>query len=219
MVAKRMAAINNDIIKLQKQVSDKDNLRIEKTLINKMLTNTEQNLIDLRELFYVFNFTSSEDNMRRYFRESAEIIGIDIEQLEMPYVCYKLTLPFLLPNQRKKWGVFKDTIGKSVYYAIDEFQKTNKITPIYNSSVSFVSYYSSLHKRYIHDNDNQEARDVLNILNNMLILDDNSLICDIHYYSKLTSSHSKTEIYITEADCYINFYKDVLLNLEKKPEN
>lgn len=215
-ISNRSKRICSEIKAIENEVDKKNNLLSGKKLINNILRNTEKNLIDLREMYYVLNYTSSEESMQRYFRESAEVIGISIKQLQTDYICYMLDLPFLLPNQRNKWGAFKETIGKSIYYAIDDFQKMNDIKPIHNAAISFISYYSAIHKRYIHDNDNQEARDVLNMLNDRLIVDDDSLICDIHYYSRLTKGQSRTVIFVTEAENYYDFYYDFMLDINIK---
>lgn len=180
------------------------------SLINNTLNNTEQNLLSLRELLYFFDYNTNNKNLKQYFRKSAEVIGIDIQKLNTKYTCYKITLPFLLPNQRKKWAAFKDTIGKSLYYAITTYKENHTIDKISNAAVSFVSYYNNSHKMYIHDNDNQETRDVLNLLNNVFIEDDNSLICDLHYFSKLTQSKSASEVYVCNRSDFSLFYNDFI---------
>ena len=65
------------------------------SLINNTLNNTEQNLLSLRELLYFFDYNTNNNNLKQYFRKSAEVIGIDIQKLNTKYTSYKITLPIL----------------------------------------------------------------------------------------------------------------------------
>lgn len=181
-----------------------------KKIIEKALHNTEMNWVSLRELYYVMNYNQPQNILKDYYDSSIQVLEIGVEKLPLPYIVYKVEMPFLLPNRRKKWTAFRDTIGKSLNYALTDFQKKNDITPIENSSVSFVTYYSSIHRNYIHDNDNQDSRDVLNLLNSIFILDDDSLICDTHYFAKLSKKASRTVVYITDKNDFACFYNDIL---------
>lgn len=75
-ISNRSKRICSEIKAIENEVDKKNNLLSGKKLINNILRNTEKNLIDLREIYYVLNYTSSEESMQRYFRESAEVIGI-----------------------------------------------------------------------------------------------------------------------------------------------
>lgn len=199
----------NTIVSFMDDISEFSSNRVKK-IIEKALHKTEVNWVNLRELYYVMNYNQSQDALNEYYDKSIQVLEISVEKLPLPYIVYKVEMPFLLPNQRKKWTAFRDTIGKSLNYALTDFQKKNDIVPIENSSVSFVTYYSSIHRNYIHDNDNHDSRDVLNLLNNIFILDDDSLICDTHYFAKLSTEASRTVVYITDKNNFACFYNEVL---------
>ena len=114
-------------------------------------------------------------------------------------VC-KLSMPFLLPNKRKRNLDRNNAITNAVINAVKQYTDDNRIDLIRHATVFFVS--SNMNNGYLIDNDNKEAGIILNGLNLRVLYDDRPTCCNTAYYTKLVDDPKevKTEVYIVDSD-------------------
>lgn len=206
----RQSNLLDDIKKIEDLIAKYDYENASK-LAEKTLYNSEKNLVDLREVFYAINI-NFPDVVQNYYKTSAQLLNMKIDKMALPYTVYRMTIPFLLPNRRNNWTLYKESIGMSFYYMVDNYCKKNNIIPMRECVVCFVTYYEDKHFRYVSDNNNKEEDIILNILSNHFTEDDNGLICDLFYSSRITNIKTRTEIFVTSKKDYISLSTDVLYN-------
>lgn len=168
----------------------------------------ESLMISLREIYYSFYSPNSKE-AKDFNQKAADSFHISISKLQTKYTAYKIVLPFLLPNQRSRWQGFKKTIGITLHHALNDFCISNNIIPLNNCAIIFTSFCNQNNKAYISDNDNKEAKDVMNILSKHLVIDDNGLICDIMYRTQSTAEQNRTEIILVEKEGFISIYNQL----------
>lgn len=123
-----------------------------------------------------------------------ELLGISVERSkEFDFPVYRITLPFLLPNKRKRKAERNDIITESVRDAVSRFCRGHHITPFTCATVIFLSHYQN--GSVTIDNDNLDSAVIINSLNGRLIRDDRPEVCNTMYYSKV-SEKAITEIFV-----------------------
>ena len=127
-----------------------------------------------------------------------ELLGISVERSkEFDFPVYRITLPFLLPNKRKRKAERNDIITESVRDAVSRFCRGHHIMPFAHATVIFLSHYQN--GSVTIDNDNLDSAVIINSLNGRLIRDDRPEVCNTMYYSKV-SEKAITEIYVIDSD-------------------
>lgn len=127
-----------------------------------------------------------------------ELLGISVERSkEFDFPVYKITLPILLPNKRKRKVERNSVITESVSVAVSQFCADHHIIPFDHATVIFLSYYQD--GGVTVDNDNLDSAVIINSLNGRLIRDDRPDICNTVYYSKV-SEKAITEIFVADSD-------------------
>ena len=132
-----------------------------------------------------------------------EAMKVSVEELlSLGFPVYKITLPFLLPNKRRRCADFKNALTAAVGSVARRFCAQNKIQPFAHASVFYVSYYdegSSVTD--LVENDNKESSNIQNSLIGCFLRDDRPLVCDTYYCSKaMHDDLPKTEIYIVSQE-------------------
>lgn len=206
----RQTNLLDDIKKIKEHIIN-DNYENASTLAEKTLYNSEKNLVDLREVFYSINI-NFPDTIQRYYETSAQLLKMKIDKMPLPYTVYRITIPFLLPNRRSNWTLYKESIGMSFYHLVDNYCKNNNVTPMRECVVCFVTYYEKKHYRYTSDNNNKEGDILLNVLSNHFTEDDNGLICDLFYSSRKTNVKTRTEIFVSNKNDFLRLATDILYN-------
>lgn len=127
-----------------------------------------------------------------------EIMGISVERLEeFHFPMYKITLPMLLPNMRRRKEDYNNALTKTVAEAVHHFCIENNIRPFEHAKVAFLTYCN--HPQFAIDNDNKEASVIINGLIGHFLIDDSPYTCDTAYYCKSKGvGQNKTEIYIVD---------------------
>lgn len=187
---------------------DDFNLEKASSNIEQALYLCEQNMIALREVYSTINI-NFPNKVRTVDYKSYQMLSMSIEKLNLEFDAYKITLPFLLPNQRSNWTLFKDSVGASFRFMIKKFCEENKVSYFQKSVVIIVTYYNELNQNSVCDNDNKEAKDIVNILSQYFISDDGGLICDIVYMSRLTDNKAHTDVYVSNCENFINLYQTI----------
>lgn len=127
-----------------------------------------------------------------------ELLGISVERSkEFDFPVYRITLPFLLPNKRKRKAERNDIITESVRDAVSRFCRGHHITPFTYATIIFLSHYQN--GSVTIDNDNLDSAVIINSLNGRLIRDDRPEVCNTMYYSKV-SEKAITEIFVIDSD-------------------
>ena len=131
----------------------------------------------------------------------AENFNVSFEKLkEFSFPVYKMSMPFLLPNKRKRNIDRNNAITNAVISAVREYKQNNKLNPFKHATVFFVS--SNKNINYLIDNDNKEASIILNGLICKLLVDDRPTTCNTAYYTKIVEDPNevKTEVFVVDAD-------------------
>lgn len=127
-----------------------------------------------------------------------DLIGISVERSkEFDFPVYKITLPILLPNKRKRKVERNSVITESVSVAVSQYCSEHSITPFTHATVIFYSHYES--GGITVDNDNLDSAVIINSLNGRLIRDDRPEVCNTMFYSKI-SEKAITEIFVVDSD-------------------
>lgn len=124
------------------------------------------------------------------FRISVETID------QLPFLAYKITLPYLLPNKRQKRAAVKNAITSAASEAIYRFCVENRIMPFKRSTVVFLSSYDNEGLNV--DNDNKESAIITNALIGNFIKDDRASLCNLSFFYRKTKGEAKTEVYISD---------------------
>ena len=136
---------------------------------------------------------------------ACESLGISVKMLSgFDYPVYQLSMPFLLPNKRKRNTDYSNAVTKTVSAAVRRFRNENDITPFAHATVIFVSSYKG--EEYGIDNDNKESSVILNGLNGVLIVDDRPSTCDTIYCSDQHAQSARTEVYVVDSEHDIEVY-------------
>ena len=135
------------------------------------------------------------ENVYKFCRDS---LGISVERSEgFDFPVYRITLPILLPNKRKRKVERNSVITESVSVAVSQFCADHHIIPFDHATVIFLSCYQD--GGVTVDNDNLDSAVIINSLNGRLIRDDRPDICNTMYYSKV-SEKAITEIFVADSD-------------------
>lgn len=127
-----------------------------------------------------------------------ELLDISVERSkEFDFPVYRITLPFLLPNKRKRKAERNDIITESVRDAVSRFCRGHHIMPFTYATVIFLSHYQR--GSVTVDADNLDSAVVMNSLNGKFIRDDRPEVCNTMYYSKV-SEKAITEIFVVDSD-------------------
>lgn len=177
--------------------------------MEEMLHLSEKSLLELRESIYTINL-NYPDTVEKCFNETLTILNIKITKIINTKNSYKILMPFLIPNRRNKWTLFKDTIAFNINKAVNNYCRENTISPIKNGVVLFVTYIGDDNLFYTSDNDNKEFSDVLNALNGNFIIDDSGDYCDFCAISRRTDGQNYTEVIVTERNNFIDIYKEYI---------
>lgn len=131
-------------------------------------------------------------------RTCCEMLSVSVERLkDFSFPVYKIGLPFLLPNKRKRNAERNGVITDSVSVAVSWFCREHHITPFAYATVIFLSHYQN--GSVTVDNDNLDSAVLINSLNGRFIRDDRPEVCNTMYYSKV-SEKAITEIFVVDSD-------------------
>lgn len=127
-----------------------------------------------------------------------EMLSVSVERLkDFSFPVYKISLPFLLPNKRKRNAERNGVITDSVSVAVGRFCREHHIAPFAHATVIFLSHYQR--GSVTVDADNLDSAVVMNSLNGKFLRDDRPEVCNTMYYSKF-SKKAITEIFVVESD-------------------
>ena len=137
-----------------------------------------------------------------------ETLNVFVEQLmDFDFPVYKVSLPLLLPNMRRRREDFNNAITRSVQEAVRCFCMENDVSPFDCATVFYLSYGGKI------DNDNKEASVIQNGLIGYLLTDDAPSVCNSVYYCAGAEEDRRTEIYIVDSAHDIEvlqFIKDII---------
>lgn len=149
----------------------------------------------LLSLYELLPSVPQSENVYKFCRDS---LGISVERTkDFEFPVYKITLPILLPNKRKRKVERNSVITESVSVAVSQFCADRHIKPFAHATVIFLSSYHD--GGVTVDNDNLDSAVIINSLNGRLIRDDRPDICNTMYYSKV-SEKAITEIFVADSD-------------------
>lgn len=127
-----------------------------------------------------------------------EMLRVSVERSkDFSFPVYKISLPFLLPNKRKRNAERNRIITDSVNVAVGRFCREHHITPFVHATVILLSHYPI--GGITVDNDNLDSAAIINSLNGRFIRDDRPDVCNMIFYSKV-SEKAITEIFVIDSD-------------------
>lgn len=152
-----------------------------------------------RELMLsLYEVMPSVPKSRNVYEFCRDLLGISVERVNgFEFPVYRISLPILLPNKRKRKAERNGVITESVRDAVSQFCRGHHITPFAYASVIFLSHYQR--GGVTVDADNLDSAVVMNSLNGKFIRDDRPEVCNTMYYSKV-SEKAITEIFVVESD-------------------
>lgn len=165
--------------------------------------NTLRYTVDLYQLYRelllsLYELMPSVPQSENVYMFCRDLLGISVERSkEFDFPVYKITLPILLPNKRKRKVERNSVITESVSVTVSQFCADHHITPFDRATVIFLSHYQD--GGVTVDNDNLDSAVIINSLNGRLIRDDRPDVCNTMYYSKV-SEKAITEIFVTDSD-------------------
>lgn len=138
-------------------------------------------------------FTSGFIRKSDYMKQLVKTIHVNVKKIDMG-IC--IEIPGLLPKKRvKKNNTF---LTDPLYYALEQFDKENKVTRYSNCVIVFQHIYNNvLPQKHIRDYDNIETKQVLDVINAFLLKDDNGSEIDLFHTSKM-DTRDCTRIFIIE---------------------
>ena len=159
-------------------------------------------LFTLYELFPSFSWSKG------ILDSTYETMNVFVEQLmDFDFPVYKVSLPLLLPNMRRRREDFNNAVTQSVQEAVRCFCMENDVSPFDCATVFYLSYGGKI------DNDNKEASVIQNGLIGYLLTDDAPSVCNSVYYCAGAKEDRRTEIYIVDSAHDIEvlqFIKDII---------
>ena len=171
-----------------------------------LLNSTEKTLLKASSVYMtirgliLFLYTGLPSVPQQLPQIEAEQFSVSFEKLkEFSFPVFKISMPFLLPNKRKRNLDRNNAITNSVITAVDEYILHNSSPFLRHATVFFVSSNKNVH--YMIDNDNKEASIILNGLIGRVLLDDRPTTCNTAYYTKMVDDPKevKTEVYIVDS--------------------
>ena len=151
-------------------------------------------------------------------RVESETLGVSVEKVpDFDFPVYKITLPFLLPNKRKRNVDFGEAVTGAVARAVINFcseniivsnrMVQNRILPFESATLIFVTATNGIGR--VIDNDNKESAIITNGLIGFLIRDDHPHSCNTIYCSRYLEGGTKTEIYVVESSHDVEVYAKI----------
>lgn len=138
-------------------------------------------------------------------KAECEALNISVEKVDaFLYPVYKISLPILLPNKRRKKADRNDAITSTVYAAVRRYCNENNIEPFEHATVIIATYYEN--SSFSIDNDNIDSAIIMNGLSGCFIRDDScTCVGSTIYYSEQVIEGALTEIYIVDSkhDCEV----------------
>lgn len=145
-------------------------------------------LLSLHELLPSFSWSKG------ILDSKYETMNVFVEQLmDFDFPVYKVSLPLLLPNMRRRREDFNNAITQSVMDAVRCFCVKNNVRPFEVATVFYLSFGETI------DNDNKEASVIQNGLIGYLLNDDSPATCQSIYYHGNSEENRHTEIYVVDS--------------------
>lgn len=143
----------------------------------------------LRHLIY----SSTSIRKGDYLQSASVAQGISItyenEVLEV-------TLPGLLPKRRQRQS--SEFLLDPLYFALEQYAKERPLPHYRNCVVCFAQVYDqTLPTRRVHDYDNLEEKQLLDLLSTFVMADDTGLLCDAYNTTEL-GEQDCTKIFVME---------------------
>ena len=131
--------------------------------------NTLRYTVDLYQLYRelllsLYELMPSVPQSENVYMFCRDLLGISVERSkEFDFPVYKITLPILLPNKRKRKVERNSVITESVSVTVSQFCADHHITPFDRATVIFLSHYQD--GGVTVDNDNLDSAVIINSLN------------------------------------------------------
>lgn len=148
----------------------------------------------LRELLYVTTTLPKKD----YLTRAADTHGIAVH---LEDGIFQVTLPRLLPKKRQRTsGTF---LLDPIHYALEQYGEQH-LLPHYQTCVVCIEhlYNDDLSQWCLHDYDNNQQKQVLDMIALYVMADDSSPLCDV-YNTVAPAPHTCTRISVMEKEQFL----------------
>ena len=188
--------LDNYVLKLDQYLHECDYEKLLSTAENSFVTALQTYMANRELLIALYGAIPSMP--RNLYRLEQNALQISIEQLQYRFPVYRIVLPALLPNKRKRKIDFRNAITNAISESVIRFCKDNKIYPLRHATVIFVSHYCN-ETKIMTDSDNLESSCVINALSGVLISDDHPGVCSTHFTVKKSPDQvCLTEVYVVD---------------------
>lgn len=188
--------LDNHVLKLEQSLHECDYEKLLSTAENSFVTALRAYMANRELLIALYDAIPSVP--QNLYRLEQDTLQITIEQLQYSFPAFRIVLPALLPNKRKRKIDFRNAVTNSISESLIRFCKENKICPLRHATVIFVSRYGH-ETKIMTDSDNLESSCVINALSGVLITDDHPGVCSTHFTVKKSPDQvCSTEVYVVD---------------------
>lgn len=202
LITRQIGAVMGDLTRLTNALYAMDTTDIQRYPDNYEVLSTEAALraekiaCSLRHLIYSTTCIKKTD----YLCSAGEVHGIAICQ-EEHYMA--VTLPCLLPKRKNRKSV--EFILDPLHFYLSQYAENHTLPKFRDCVVCFSHIYNQeLPARRIHDYDNLELKQILDVLASYIMVDDTGLLCDAYNTTKFGEKDC-TRIFVMEKSRFPNW--------------
>lgn len=196
-LAAQIAGTLDSISRLQSNVCAMGSLDIQRcpenyeALSTQAALNAEKVACKLRSIL----FASTRMPRNEYLICAGETHGIEVEQRDG---VWKITLPCLLPKKQSRESAL--FLGDPLHAALEEYAVRNPLPRLRECVVCFCHVYAQDRLLWqVRDADNQQQKQVLDLISLFFLTDDNGLLCST-YTTAERGEQTSTCVYVMSKD-------------------
>lgn len=182
-ISRHIGGILDDLSRLSNTLYAMDTTDIQRYPDNYVILSTDAALrgekiaCRLRHLLY----GSTAIKKPEYLNSAGNVLGITIQNRDG---VMEITLPCLLPKRKERQGT--EFLIDPLHFTLSRYAETHQMPRFSHSVVCFSHIYDQeLPTRRVHDYDNLELKQVLDVVSSYLLEDDGGLLVDAYNTTEL----------------------------------
>lgn len=213
-LAVQIAGVLDSISRLQSNVCAMGSLDIQRCPENYEALSTQAALTaeklacKLRRII----FATTRVPRSEYMVSAGEAHGIEVEQEDG---ILKITLPCLLPKKQSRQSAL--FLGDPLHAALEEYVVRNPLPRLRECVVCFCHVYAQDRLLWqVRDADNQQQKQVLDLISLFFLTDDNGLLCST-YTTAERGDHTHTRVYVMPKERFPKWLLEHEKNIQNGP--
>lgn len=205
IISQQVGQVLGDISRLSNALYAMDTADIQRYPDNYEVLSTDAALraekiaCDLRHLIYATTNVKKAD----YQCLACEVHGIE---LNCQNGILEVTLPGLLPKRRSRKSV--EFLLDPLHFYLSQYAGQHTLPKFQDCVVCFShTYRQELPSRRIHDYDNLELKQILDVLSSYVMVDDTGLLCDVYNTTEFGDKDC-TRIFIMEKSLFAEWLSE-----------